>query len=271
MTENVNILIPSKLFIWTENKKDIDNFAIKQFVLTMYAHLSLRKGIDNKCLCSLGDLLVDACGLKKDSNAYNRGYFDLLKQAMQQLQEWNMIGNIYDNDGMIVDISTVKPKERLWFELDNKKAQTQNFCLLGRDQYLKICQLRSKSSAIFWKTLMLYCYICKTMGYNPAKKRIKFDYWTFKRENIEAELGKGFSHTTVGVLLEELEKLRLIAFKPVYVKFKGEKSAPFRIGTVVIMRYEENQSEVDCRLEEAEAFAKMEYLNNWEKKHLTTE
>lgn len=256
---NKTIFIPSRLLVW-DDSIEMD---VKKFILNFYINLRIRVGMDDKCLYSLFNLIKHSSGRKNYSSARRYNDFTYAKTAIGFLQKWGLIEDVQDENGNTINLEDVGPHVLLWFKLKPRvEYSTEHFALISVNDYKKLEPLKISSPKRYWKALMIYCYICMRLGYNPVQNKCNFSYWTFRHEKIADELGEAFSRQTVSNVMKDLKRAGLIDFKAMYVKPKNSDETTKCVGTVVIINTSSNPARQQELMDEAKQLAIAEYIAN---------
>lgn len=256
------IKVPATLFLFQDNET-IDE-AAKQFALCIYTYLIERKGMDDKVYCRLCDLL-ETCGYKNGPNAYSRGYFDALKEAICFLQDNNYIGAITVlSSGEAAHITTIKPKDIICLEVSADNIPFDcSFAIIPYEAYHRLQAVKNQNGSLYWKCLMVFCYICHKLMYNPYTEKAKNNSWAFSQEKIIDTLRSKFSITTMQKVFDILHEYDIIASSKVYVKAKKEDPAPYCIGTVICLVGEKDYQTIQRELKVLKVDAQNRYITNY--------
>lgn len=270
MKEIKVIKIPSTLFLY--EKDDELSEAVKSFALCIYAYLVERKGLDDRTYCDLAELL-ETCGHKNNSNAYNRGYYGTLRLAIKYLQKMGYVGSATSrSDGSVLEVDAIKPKDKISLELSPQNLYFNcSFALIPYEEYKIMQEIKKQTPTLYWKCLMIYCYLCHELRYDPYTKIAKRNSWTFSYEKISEDLRNYISIPTIAKAFDFLRENELIFSSRAYVNIKKEDPAPYCIGTVVCVVDGKHRGAIQEELDTAKRDAQKRYTEAYKSGFLQQE
>lgn len=264
MKQIKTIKVPSTLFMFQSN--ETLNEMTQHFTLCIYTYLTERKGMDDKVYCCLSDILEN-CGYKNNSNAYRSGYFDSIKNAIWFLQENHYIITIKNSLGSEnLNIKFIKPKETICIELPPENIYFScRFATIPYDAYCKLQKIKIENNSLYWKCLMVFCYICYELMYDPYTGTAKNASWTFSQERIAKNLRSKFSIPTMQKILNALQEYDIVVYTKAYVKIKKDNSEPYCIGTVICLVNGKDKQTLRNELKTIKIDAQNIYIANYKK------
>ena len=270
MKEIKVIKIPSTLFLYNKDHELYES--AKSFALCVYTYLVERKGLDDKIYCDLAELL-EVCGYKNNSNAYNRGYYKTLRLAIEYLQKMGYVGSVTSRSGeSILEANAIKPKDRICLELSPKNLYFNcSFALIPYEEYKIMQGIKKQTPTMYWKCLMVYCYLCHELRYDPYTKIAKRSSWTFSHEKISEGLRNYISIQTIGKIFDLLRENELIFSSRAYVNIKEEDPAPYCIGTVICIVDGKHRGALQEELDTAKRDAQKRYTEAYKSGFLQQE
>lgn len=235
---------------------------VRQYALPIYIYLSFRRGVDGLYYGNLKDILRDGCGYQLNSNAYNRGYLDHIKQAITYLQEQKLIGSVTTRDGEVVDTIAIKPADSIWIDLSPAMGACHaRFQLMSSREYKKLLDIQTANVVLYWKSLVLFFYIRSKLQFSPATDQARNNSWRFTDENVSFDLEDGFSRPTVANLFSLLKEHQLIYWEFVYTPPVNNVTEVNCIGKVVISMPDHGTYEPISLFREEKTKTIQEYLS----------
>ena len=234
----------------------------KKFVVPAYLDLYNNSNNDGECYYTLFWLLTRGGGFESPSGTYGQDIYRQLKEAVNFLQQKNLIGDIVDcKTGEVIDIMTAKPRDLLCFDVRNLYGYLKTrFASISHEDYVKIKNIEyTERGFTFWKTLVMYMYISSCLKYNPRTNECAQQYWTFTAAHTYDDLCEGFTPTTVQSLFALLKENKLIEYETTYIKDSPEKP-PRCIGKVTILPMGDDQDRVEYRLQQAKKQARIDCI-----------